>query len=60
VKVYGMTGIDVISIPSGISVKYGGPYKGYWNVFKIDDSGHAHVINQIVKDVKGAQNPRKF
>jgi len=60
VKVYGLIGIDTISIPSGVSVKYGGAYKGFWNVFKIDETGHAHVVNEIVKDIKGAQSPRKF
>jgi len=45
----------------GACVSYGDhAYKGYWHVFKIDEEGKVHIVNKIVKDVRGAQTGRTF
>ena len=42
------------------SVPYGNQYKGYWQVFSLDGTGHVNIVNDIVRDTRGAQSGRKF
>jgi hypothetical protein len=63
-KVYGVPGIDTIAIPSGASAPYGPPdnqkFKGFWHAFVLEGDKSVRIVNQVVRDTKGAQTGRTF
>lgn len=63
-KVYGVEGIDTITIPSGAAAPYGPPentkYKGFWHGFVLEGGKTVRIVNQVVRDTKGAQTGRTF
>lgn len=63
-KVYGVPGIDTLVIPVDITAAYGLPdnqkYKGFWHGFVLEADRTVRIVNQIVRDTKGAQTGRTF